>query len=654
MTPHKSDSAKKTKKQKASKKTEPNPPRPTKFPDTLAAIFTVLTATLLYAASQPGVAVTDEVAYLLATDAYVKTGSYSIHTLNPKLPQAPFLFLYSLTPAYGRIYPQYPPGYTIIAAPFYAAMGIKGFILISVLSYAATLLIIYKLSVHVLKDKNLGLISMAAYGLFSYIVPYAVAVWPHSLTVALSTLAAYIAVTKNSKAPLLTAGLLFGAAVTVRYGVLLPAALSTVYILLAKRRLLPAFILGALPFALFLLHNQITVFGALTTGYKNFGGEFGGAAYVVLPALIYAAAILLLFKNKNSHQRKNIFAAIFMVLVAAAALYSPARNGIVKSAQVLYAETIDIQTYPDDPPPTFKKALLQSAPYIAALPAAIILLTRKRALNAQTTYLIALGLMPVVFYSLRVNSHGGATFTMRYFLEGLPYLVAFSVIPLIDALRTFRIPPAILLSSATAVFIISAATAPLLFVNSTGELNASYIHTYPLLLAALTFTSTLIFVLRQNRTTATLLTLIFLTSFAYSFTADQTDLQTDLKNRADQNAATKEICGLIPNGSLLLINTQIDALEAAPAKTCTQTDIIKYTTKEEVTQILDEYLNNGRPAYVYAMLTSDKKTRPINATWENTVHTLRCGNGHTFSGEKVVLEEITGGQCDLAMERNTT
>ncbi len=135
--------------------------------------------------------------------------------------------------------PQYPSGWAFLAAPFYAAGGIYGLILLNVL---ATLLAVWLIRVAgrvFFDDDRLGLVAALLYVFATFAYDYAGAVWPHAPALACilgATVAAGLAWRRDDLRWAFAAGLVLGFGVNMRVDAILPLVAIAPWLLGVMRR----------------------------------------------------------------------------------------------------------------------------------------------------------------------------------------------------------------------------------------------------------------------------------------------------------------------------------------------------------------------------------------------------------------------------------
>ncbi|MDQ2645965.1 MAG: hypothetical protein M3020_19275, partial [Myxococcota bacterium] len=172
----------------------------------------------------------------------------------------------------GGLSAQYPQGYALLAAPFYALFGYAGLFALNAVAFVGGAALCQRLAYRVLGDARWAALATALWAFASYSWEYALGIWPHSVAV-LAVLASarflFHGVThperRSSGRSLLAGGLCVGLGATVRLDVVLCAAPLLLPLLgrgtLGLRRG-AAFALGLLPGALLASYFNLRKWGS--------------------------------------------------------------------------------------------------------------------------------------------------------------------------------------------------------------------------------------------------------------------------------------------------------------------------------------------------------------------------------------------------------
>jgi hypothetical protein len=420
-----------------------------------------LVALLLFAvAAQVGIGVfynearffiPDEIVYYLMNEA-LSAGRLAIDVGYEDFASPMFVFNMSSLHE-GRIYPQYPAGYAFVTLPLFLAYGKAGLFAVNSLCFGAILWLVYRIQMLLFTARfsAWAAVAMTAFGGYMWVYSHAIA--PHLLQVSILLGAAYLMLqafmgqSKCSARSYVFAGLLFGLALTVRYDSLfaLPMLLLPLVFANPVRWRALALIMPGIALALaFLSITNFLKFGSYMpftydstnlAGHANFKPIYvymmlAGAAFL---AVIWAATRL---KAKDKlPPAKPLFligTAFFSIVVALLP------DWIVTFLYGLNLTVVDYASLPLDAKISdsatrtegggflylgeYKRALLQSAPFIALL-GLLLLQPKLKIPSREWVWLVWLALVPTVFiffFSL-LRWDGGFAYHMRYYIPTLPF-----------------------------------------------------------------------------------------------------------------------------------------------------------------------------------------------------------------------------------------
>ncbi|MGD9801485.1 MAG: glycosyltransferase family 39 protein, partial [Parvularculaceae bacterium] len=345
----------------------------------------------------------------------------------------------------GRVYPQYPLGFAIIAAPFYAAFGIYGLFLLEAVSGLVAIFLTQEIARRLFGDARLASFAAALFAGATFFSTYAFSIWPHMLTLAMllgAALSAIMAVDKQRLHGLSLSGALLAAAITVRVDSIIFFAAIFLWLrffAMPERRVAVLyFVAGAVPvIAIATLFNFIKFGIASPISYGDKSGYETLDGY--LPLAIAAASMTLfltLFKvtGRAEHVIKTArkLSPSFYLAIALALLILPPSARLLHHFWTLL---FDIQAYDGDYHhdvlikgaggflTTFglpKKAFFESMPFFAISILPMIAFLRGKNVRAVSLCLL-FSAAPIVFFSLK-QWHGGHSFNMRFFLPAVPFL----------------------------------------------------------------------------------------------------------------------------------------------------------------------------------------------------------------------------------------
>ncbi len=391
----------------------------------LAALLLAVSALagLLHLLVVPGVFTIDENNYLASLLA-VRQGSFSLPETAGLPPSRELVFF---DPAMAQrpvtatpVTPAPPPMYAFLAYPF-AWLGWSGLFTLNILAFLAAGVLVFLFVRRLRSEPWAAWLGLAAFWLGGLMIDYALGAWPHALSVALCFAAVYLAMLARERGgvavPALS-GLLAGLAAGVRYqDVVFGGAVGLGLLLWSKRRWRTslAYAAGfALPLVISAGINKVRL------GIPN--PITKGARYLSAPLLSDQAA------QGPSPWTDGFWALATRVVDFSWLPFSEiwASMGFQHDART--GAFIGITAV--------RKALLQSAPWIALSLVGLLLAWRRRRPDTEarvTVELRALSLpvlaMLVVFFVGGTRRIEGAVANSRYLLELVP--VAAAALPLV-------------------------------------------------------------------------------------------------------------------------------------------------------------------------------------------------------------------------------
>ena len=406
----------------------------------------------------------DEAIYVEMARAMADTGSFAIAG-NGGVEGGPTLLRRFTHDVGGLAMPQYPSGYAIVAAPFYALFGLNGLILLNVLSAAACLWLTHRIGRQLYGDDRIAVTAAVLFGAATFMSTYAFGIWPHMLTLALLLAGVERILTGLDRDRLIwiaSGGLFLSIALTIRVDAIL--AILAVFIWLrlfaapARRSVALVFCAGLLPGLLVAcLINQAKFDVFLPFAYGPAGQDGHSDPY--LPYLgAVGVALLGLFVLDVSRpwaqaalehvRRLPVVLALGAIALVGIALIGPVRELVINTGILLFdlqqidpGRSSDVMTYDEGGLKTFwglnKTALFQSVPF-----AVLGLFALEQFWRGQHVRAHALGLGILAAYALFYGLdqwHGGFSFTMRYFIPILPFLALMSACLLCDLAGEGRI-----------------------------------------------------------------------------------------------------------------------------------------------------------------------------------------------------------------------
>jgi len=439
------------------------------------ACLAQLAVALLY---YPGPVVIDEVTYHAMTRALVRSGSLALDNgweilASPELEWEHARAVVSGPGDTGRLVAQYPHGFPILAAPLYAVLGPRAFVVLNTLAFYATILVTRALAFDVLRKRTLAVASALVFALGTYTWEYSFGIWPHAVTLLLCT-AAVLSSLRASEAHTvrrqLAAGALVGAAVTMRLDAIFAMAAVVLIPAIVPRRsggtIVPLVmgIIGMVPALVLLSLTNRAKFGVwqpLSYGpWHAAGSNTSLVTYLPLAVLGVALvlAVHLLSPRASRVQKRHLVraaqaSAVALALVLALVLaIEPLRLAARRIADGLWMIVLDLRHSNPNAVQrglahsprgammyigALKKSFVQSLPWVPlAFFAPFFPGTaeaRRRPLLALTVPLVV---NVAVFGALRW--HGGLCLNLRYLMPALPFA---SILATYGAYRLARRAP---------------------------------------------------------------------------------------------------------------------------------------------------------------------------------------------------------------------
>lgn len=184
----------------------------------LTAGLVIALIVLGWATSSTGLFTVDEYFYVRSAESMAEEGSLTFRQF--EVDGAPALDMNFARPTSeaGRLTPQYPSGYALVAAPFFAILGIKGLTLLNAIAAAASLWLTFGITLAIYRNENSALLAVVILATATFWSSYAFAVWPHmvALAIVLAALDRMLAAGNGETNAVIAAGLIVGFGQTVR------------------------------------------------------------------------------------------------------------------------------------------------------------------------------------------------------------------------------------------------------------------------------------------------------------------------------------------------------------------------------------------------------------------------------------------------------
>ncbi|MFH1403146.1 MAG: hypothetical protein ABIH11_02635 [Candidatus Altiarchaeota archaeon] len=574
--------------------------------DLLFYALVILTLIVLAPAVRTGLYINDESVYLLMVDSLVRDHSLSIWN-GMEYDSVELEFIEAVDAHDGRLYPQYPHIYAVIASPFYIIAGVYGLFMLNLIAFCGTMICVYHTVRILLKDELVSLTALVVYVTSTYSIRFAVDLWPHSLTVFLVSSSVYLAVRSLSAGgvkAMFLAGFVSASAIGVRYQAVLFTGVVFFHVLLeSKSRRLPALFMAGtfLPLLGLSVVSWMSYGSFFSSGYSEMGGDFGGYMYFQFFILAFLAIVLPHAAGRVLGE-EHAGGITLSVLLAVLACFYVIDAGFIghasTSIRVLFSEVVDISRFPVDgvKVSAVKKSLLQASPILVlAVPG--IVWVRKNEGKSAFLLLTLLSFTEVLFFSGRVNQHGGLTHLMRYFLQSLPYMSVLVAYVLVNVFRGMgrRLLAGWCLSSLAFIF--------LPFIPYGGGIlleGGFYNRTLPLII------STMLMALaypaaRGLRAFKTVFTLFVVVSIAYGFVVNAFEVANGIHVRTFTSMAAGGL-GFIREDSLVLFHGSMNVNYIGLVKAGRRVRIADAgrDNSRDAGRLADYYVRKGVPVYVVA------------------------------------------------------
>ncbi len=420
----------------------------------ILAVLFLLHAAVTLALTKPGYLSIDEGIYHQMTQSFARSGSLEVWNGYEEFASDELVFMLH-RPYEGRLLPQYPYLYPVLAWPFYKAAGYQGLFYLNSLAFLGVGFLCFATARRLTGDRELALNAVLILVLATFAWEYSQAAWPHAVALLFAAGGVWLAVAalqsdNRRRAALLAlcSGLVtgFGAGVRIDVFFVLPA-LVLPFLFLAKPRLAPAAAagLGLLPglAALSLTnHAKFGVWSPFSYGTHSGATSLSSYAPLALFGLAGLAALWVLTRPRALaaiRRRPWTLPAAGIVLAAALAAWPAAWAIVARLADGAWQLLVDfrgrdlaiIEPGLERGPQggmvylrALKKSLLQSLPWLplVALPLARLARDGPAARGLTVLFLALASYIGVYSY---FAWHGGLSLNLRYFTPVLPFLAIF-------------------------------------------------------------------------------------------------------------------------------------------------------------------------------------------------------------------------------------
>jgi len=410
----------------------------------------------------PGYISIDEAIYHWMVKSYSDSGNLDVWNGYGEFPSPelhhPFLKAHD-----GKLFPQYPYLFAVLAWPFYSLTGFFGLFLVNSLSFLGVVVLCFLTASKLFDDEDLAITACLVLVLGTFAWDYSQAAWPHMVAVLFAIAAfclctyAYCAATRYAAVKFaLAAGLVAGFAPGVRLDAFLVIpALILPFLFARPWRPLEAIALVAASvpgLAVLAMTNFVKfgVFSPFSYGLGTVRQAVPAESMLVFGAialgLVWVSTRSRFIPAVETHRTKVILGVGFLVL-GCIFIFPKAMLLLEHMAHYGYVSTVDIRSM--DPTIALgamtrsagggvvyiggqKKALLQSLPFavILLLPLARIVTGHKDSAALAALFLVPLTVMGYYSYAFIELEGGGLCLSNRYFLVCLPFiaiLAAFAI-----------------------------------------------------------------------------------------------------------------------------------------------------------------------------------------------------------------------------------
>ncbi len=456
----------------------------------LLALLAVAHFGLTFWYAAPGPLLSDEAIYHWMAKSFSDSGRLDVWNGYKEFPSPELAHKY-LRVRSGKLFPQYPSLFPVLALPFYRVFGFFGLFVMNSFAFVGVVALTFLAARRLFRDLDLALNSCLILILATFAWEYSQAAWPHAVGLLCVMGAFFLGIEayyspNRRRAMVLAAasGAIGALGLGMRLdGILVVPALILPFLFTRPWRPAEALMvgIGAVPALLPLVAINYLKFGVL----DPFSYGKGPGVQVVSPWPVAAAALVVVCawvatrpafsRSLDTRTRRAGITAGAAALVALL-LLTPAGMVLCRTVHDAYICVIDIRALPTDFVVAarstgggvlylgaHKKALLQSMPYVVLL---FIPLLRIAKPDKDFTALTTLFLTPltvIAFYSYSFPFHdlGGLCLNTRYFLPSLPFvaiLCAYAIKELKKASGISRLPlwtAAICLAMAALFFLLT-------------------------------------------------------------------------------------------------------------------------------------------------------------------------------------------------------
>ena len=314
----------------------------------------------------------------------------------------------------GRIYSVFPPGYPLLAAPFYKLFGIKGMQIANIF-FTALLTVLFYYFVKHFYPETTGFLWALLPIVATQMLNYSVSQWSH-IPAALFILLGFYTLFKGRPA---LAGVAIGLAITTRYTAVVPLIFFLPYQYTRNRRKLPLLLAGAL----------VGVLPLLTYNTLAFGSPFTSAMTIL-----------------NTEIGLRTFS-------------------LSQLPKALVTNIVHYTFFPELEYPYFKFSLIETSSFLVfGVVGARMLWNEKKHMRAETATILASIAAFIIFIS-GTWSLGGQAHNMRLLTDIVPLITFLAIIPILQLNLNRRVLLAASVLLAAALFLLHIPLAPVKLAN---------------------------------------------------------------------------------------------------------------------------------------------------------------------------------------------
>jgi hypothetical protein len=580
---------------------------------------------VLWALTAPGLFTVDEFFYQQMASGMASDGRLSFAQM--RLDNVASVDMVFAFPAEGgRLTPQYPSGYAIIAAPFYAALGVKGLMLVNTLAALFVCIFVHKITRRLGANEDYARAAVLIFFLCTFASTYFSAVWPHMISAAIATAIVYLAIAGAQDARMrfvIAAGLLTGIGCAIRIDtiVLTPAVFLWARLdgVDRSRRYL-AYFLGGLAAGLmapaglnYLKFGTLNPFTYQNAMPQNDPALFLGPAAVIAAVLtlVFFVDFVRLLRPATAPGRNAVMiASIVAGLILAALISDRVRillggyyTFLVDQQAFAFADRLSGVARNEFGILIFfgvlKKALLQSAPFAAIVALPLFRLLRGRLISgARLLLFVCAGY--VTLYALN-QTDAGLALSQRFLVPVLPFVSILSALEL-SKLAAARPVPLRLQGYALAAGLV--VMAGLLVANlSPSGLTYHWVLYAPLFIAFAVAGLALAWEFQETRVAAFRASLALYFAFGASAASAAGDEIWTAHYRSIARAKAEGLSAATPSGALVLTDRIIFWSDRASRDVS-----LAYWSEEHQAQLIagiNPFLAAGRMVYAHGVRVAD-------------------------------------------------